>query len=68
MRQLEFFVELNGQWVKSFKNSLQKAVEYAQKFSCDSENCVCIWDNYANMYDPENYRHSPRDYKKNSNL
>lgn len=56
MKQLEFFVELNGKYVKSYKNSLQKAMECAFKYLVNPDNTVCVWDNYANMYHPENYR------------
>lgn len=57
MKQLEFFVELNGKFVRSYKNSLQKAMECAFKYLANSDNSVCVWDNYGNMYYPENYRY-----------
>lgn len=56
MKQLEFFVELNGKYVKSYKNSLQNAMECAFKYLVNPDNTVCVWDNYHNFYNPENYR------------
>lgn len=56
MIDLVFYVELNGKYVKSYKHSLQKALEYAFKLLDNPINSVAVWDNYHNMYDPKNYR------------